>query len=409
MTAAATPAASPPHAPHAVGLYLAVVQFFLAIGWVVYAAYLPQLAKAAGLPPKAVPWLLMADQLVFIATDLAVGLASDRAARVLGRIGHWVLLATLLSSASFLALPWVAGLGSPALLVGVTLVWAVTSSALRAPPLTLLGRYVAKPQQASMVALTSLGLGVAGAIAPYVALQLKGVDPVWPFLLSAACLAAVTLGMVAAERALAAQGALPDMPAAQPVGGPGVLPTVAFLSAAALGAAAFQWHGFVASAPLALRFAPAADLPWLLPAFWVGFNLALWPAGWLAKREGPWRAMALGAVMAAGGNAAAAFATELPLLLVAQGLAGAGWALLLCSAFSGALALGQGGHAGFFSGALNAVLAAAALARIAVVSQVAPPGPMVLNLAWLAAAGFALCAMLSRWQAGQVAPGRAQG
>jgi len=66
-----------------VGLYLAVVQFFLAIGWVVYAAYLPQLAKAAGLPPKAVPWLLMADQLVFIATDLAVGLASDHAARVL--------------------------------------------------------------------------------------------------------------------------------------------------------------------------------------------------------------------------------------------------------------------------------------------------------------------------------------
>lgn len=409
MTAAATPAASPPHAPHAVGLYLAVVQFFLAIGWVVYAAYLPQLAKAAGLPPKAVPWLLMADQLVFIATDLAVGLASDRAARVLGRIGRWVLLATLLSSAAFLALPWVAGLGSPALLVGVTLIWAVTSSALRAPPLTLLGRYVAKPQQASMVALTSLGLGLAGAIAPYVALQLKGVDPVLPFLLSAACLAAVTLGMVAAERALAAQGDRPGKPAAQPAGGPGVLPTVAFLLAAALGAAAFQWHGFVASAPLALRFAPAADLPWLLPAFWVGFNLALWPAGWLAQREGHWRAMALGAVMAGGGNAAAAFATELPHLLAAQGLAGAGWALLLCSAFSGALALGQGGRAGFFSGALNAVLAAAALARIALVSQVTPPAPVVLNLAWLAAAGFALCALLSRWQARHSARDPAQG
>ena len=31
-----------------VGLYLAVVQFFFAIGWVVYAAYLPQLAQQAG-------------------------------------------------------------------------------------------------------------------------------------------------------------------------------------------------------------------------------------------------------------------------------------------------------------------------------------------------------------------------
>lgn len=392
-----TRVAQTPPTPHAVGLYLAVVQFFLAIGWVVYAAYLPQLAKAAGLPPQAVPWLLMADQLVFIATDLAVGLASDRAARVLGRVGRWMVVATLLSSAAFLALPWVAHQGSPVLLVGVTLLWAVTSSALRAPPLTLLGRYVAKPQQPALVALNSLGLGVAGAVAPYVALQLKGVDPVWPFVLSAACLAAVTLGMVAAERALARSAtAAPAAATAAPLH---TAPVLAFLLAAALGAAAFQWHSFVASAPLALRFAPAADLPWLLPAFWVGFNLALWPAGLLAKREGPWRAMALGAVMAAGGNAAAAFATELPLLLAAQGLAGAGWALLLCSAFAAALALGQGGRAGFFSGALNAVLAAAALTRIAVVSQLAPPGPTVLNLAWLAAAGFALSALLSRWQA----------
>jgi hypothetical protein len=310
-----------------------------------------------------------------------------------------MVLATLLSCGAFLLLPWVAKQGSPALLIGVTLVWAVTSSALRAPPLTLLGRYVAKPQQAAMVALTSLGLGVAGALAPYVALQLKGVDPVLPFLLSAACLAAVTLGMVAAERALAAQGGKPlkDMV----TGRLQAAHVAAFLVAAALGAAAFQWHGFVASAPLALRFAPVADLPWLLPAFWVGFNLALWPAGLLAKSQGPWRAMALGAVMAGGGNAAAAFASDLPLLLLAQGLTGAGWALLLCSAFSGALALGQGGRAGLFSGALNAVLAAAALTRIAVVSQVSPPAPVVVNLAWLAAAGFALCAVLSRWQAGQ--------
>jgi hypothetical protein len=394
---------NPPQArpPHAIGLYLAVVQFFLAMGWVVYAAYLPQLAKAAGLEPKAVPWLLMADQLVFIATDLAVGLASDRAARFLGRVGRWMLLATLLSCGAFLLLPWVARQGSPALLVAVTLVWAATSSALRAPPLTLLGRYVAKPQQAAMVALTSLGLGVAGALAPYVALQLKGVDPVLPFLLSAACLAAVTLGMVAAERSLTAQAVKPAQAAAS-----GMLqgtPVAAFLVAAALGAAAFQWHSFVASAPLALRFAPAADLPWLLPVFWVGFNLALWPASWVAKSQGPWRAMALGAVMAGGGNAAAAFASELPMLLVAQALTGAGWAVLLCSAFSGALALGKGGRAGMFSGALNAVLAGAALTRIAVVSQVAPTGPVVLSLAWLAAAGFALCALLARWQASRPA------
>ncbi|MFO1296870.1 MAG: hypothetical protein U1F25_10580 [Rubrivivax sp.] len=37
----------------------------------------------------------------------------------------------------------------------------MTSSALRAPPLTLLGRYVAKPLQPALVAFTALGLGLA--------------------------------------------------------------------------------------------------------------------------------------------------------------------------------------------------------------------------------------------------------
>jgi hypothetical protein len=52
-----------------------------------------------------VPWLLLADQLVFIATDLAVGLASDRAARVLGRIGLRGAGRHLLSTAAFVRCP----------------------------------------------------------------------------------------------------------------------------------------------------------------------------------------------------------------------------------------------------------------------------------------------------------------
>ena len=379
----------------AIGLYLAVVQFFLVIGWVVYAAYLPQLAKAAGLEATWVPWLLMADQLVFIVSDLAVGLASDRAARLLGRVGRAMVVATVLSCAAFLALPWVAAQGSPAALIAVSFFWAVTSSALRAPPLTLLGRYAAKPQQPLLIALSGLGLGAAGAVAPYVALQLKGMPPTVPFLLSAVCLALVTLGMVAAERSLAAGAQKAPLPLTRhPVP---VTQVAAFLVAAALGAAAFQWHGSVVSGPLALRFAAPADLPWVLPLFWVGFNLALWPAGLMARHQGPWRAMALGALLAAGGNLAAALAGTLPPLLVAQTVAGAGWALLLCSAFTGALALGQRTNPGLLSGALNAVLAGAALARIAVVSQVAPAAPLVVNLAWLAAAGFCACALVSLW------------
>jgi hypothetical protein len=404
MTTAAASAAPGPAAPRAVGLYLAVVQFFLAVSWVVYVIYLPDLARAAGLEAKWIPWLLIADQLVFILTDLAVGMASDRAARLLGRLGRAMVLATLLSCAAFLLLPWIAGQGEPGLLVGVTFVWALSSSALRAPPMTLLGRYVAQPQQPGMVALSQLGLGLAAALAPYLGLQLKGVDPVLPFLLSAAGLATVTLGMVAAERALARQGARPVQAAATDAARRRSSALAAtLLGTAILGAAAFQWHGFVASVPMALRFVPASELPWLLPVFWAGFNLALWPASQLAKRQGPWRALILGAALAAGGNAVAAFAGTLELFLGAQALTGVGWALLLCSAFSGALALGQDSRPGLFSGALNAVLALAALGRIALVTQVAPAGTLVLELAWLAAAGFAASALLGLRLSGRLA------
>ncbi len=384
--------------PFSIGLYLAVVQFFLALGWVVYAAYLPQLAQRAGMQARWVPWLLLADQLVFLLTDLLVGLYSDCAARVLGRIGHAVLAATLLSTLAFVLLPWVAPWGSPPLFIGLTLVWAITSSALRAPPLTLLGRYVARPAQPMTIAISSFGLGVAGAVAPYVGLQLKSLSPLWPFALSGLCLAVVTLGMVAAERALARQAAdQAAAPAHAAAARVCVLPASAFVLACTLGALAFQWHGFVASAPLALRFAKASDLPWLLPVFWIGFNLALWPAGWWAKRAGAARAMLLGATVAALGSAAAAWAPTLPLLLAAQAMAGAGWALLLCSAFSAALVIGSqgpGGREGLISGALQSTLAGAALLRIGVVATTAPNAGNAVNLAGLAALGFIACAAL---------------
>lgn len=387
-------------APWGVGGYLALLQAALALGWVVYAAYLPQLAAQAGLPREAVPWLLMADQLVFLVCDVLVGWGSDRAARVVGRVGAAVVVVSLVSALAFVALPAAAAAAQPEALVALGLLWAATSSALRAPPLALLGRYVARPVQPTLVALQALGLGVAGALAPYLALQLKGVDPLLPFALSAAVLSATVLGMVAAERVLASRqsaGAVPAAPA-----GPSPVAVVVLLTATLLGALAFQWHQFVAAAPLALRHVAAAELPIWLPVFWVGFNLALWPASAAARRWGAPQTLVVGAVLAAGGNLAAVAAGGLAPWAAAQLVAGTGWALLLCSAFSTALAWG-GRAAGLMGGAVNAMLAAATLARIALVSQASPPAPVVLAYAGWAAAGFGACAlvMLLRGRAAQ--------
>ena len=104
----------------------------------------------------------MLDQLVFTVCDFATGIAADKVTRVLGRLGVWVVAVTVVSCLAFLALPFVAAAGAP-LLLAVTLVWTVSSSALRAPPLMLLGKYAAKPAIPYLSSLAMLGYGLAGA------------------------------------------------------------------------------------------------------------------------------------------------------------------------------------------------------------------------------------------------------
>lgn len=358
--------------PPRVGLYVAVVQFFFALSWTVYVIYLPQLAAQAGIPKSAVIWLLMLDQLVFLVADYACGVASDHIANLNARLGPAVLAATGVSGLAFLLLPLLAPQGSPALFVGIMVVWTIGSSALRAPPLNIIGRYAARPSQPALVALTMVGLGLAGAVSPYLGAALKDVDPRWPFALSSAALVATTLGLVAAERALQRQHAQVAVAAsgevAPPPSQPLRLPWAPCLVAAVLAALAFQVHVFLNSTPLYLRHATAADLQHLAPVFWVGFNLGLWPASLATKRHGGIAVMGAAGVAAALAAALAVAAGSLGVLLAAQALAGLAWAAVLMSAFSAALALGHTGAEGRFSGALSSTLALSALLRMGLVA-----------------------------------------
>ena len=159
--------------------YLAALQFFFALTWTVYVVYLPKLAGAAGIAPKAIIFILLLDQATFTVCDFLTGIAADKATRLIGRLGVWVVAATALSCVAFLLMPLIAGYGAPALLATM-IVWTVTSSALRAPPLMLLGKYAAKPSIPFLSALAMLGLGVAAAIAPYLGATLRGFDPRFP-------------------------------------------------------------------------------------------------------------------------------------------------------------------------------------------------------------------------------------
>ncbi|MBK8105185.1 MAG: hypothetical protein IPK42_06325 [Betaproteobacteria bacterium] len=278
-----------PASPKGLGLAVAAAQLALALSWTVYVVFLPALAAQAGLPPRAVLWLLVVDQAVFVLADYACGVASDRVLALHRRLAPWLAGATVLSAAAFLALPWLAPQGSPAVFVAVTLLWTATSSALRAPPLNLIGRHAAKPAQPGLVALAMLGLGLAAAVAPWLALWLKGADPRWPFVCASAGVVLAALALAWAERHAAPRPVAVSTPSQPPAAASRWL---LLLAAALLAALALQLHTSLNAAAQFRRFVAADALPLWLPVFWAAFNLALWPAMKLAPKFGELRLVA---------------------------------------------------------------------------------------------------------------------
>jgi Na+/melibiose symporter-like transporter len=111
--------------PQGAGLYLAVLELVFALGWTVYAIYLPRLAASVGIAAGAVIYILMLDQAIFTVTDFAMGVAADKVSRLVGRLGHWVAAITLVSCLAFVGLPFVAGAHlSPAALLALTILSA---------------------------------------------------------------------------------------------------------------------------------------------------------------------------------------------------------------------------------------------------------------------------------------------
>jgi Na+/melibiose symporter-like transporter len=360
------PAASPPP-PLELGLTVAAAQLTLALSWTVYVIFLPTLALQAGLSPSAVILLLMLDQFVFMLSDYACGVASDRVLAAQARLGPWLVGITLASAAAFVSLPALAPEGSPALFIAVTLVWTVTSSVLRAPPMNLIGRHAVRPAQPAMVALAMLGLGLAAALAPWLALVLKGQDARLPFVVASLGVCAAALAMAAAERLARRRG--PPARASHTATSPADSRWPRLLAAALLAALAFQLHTSLNAAAQFRRFVPAEALAWWLPVFWAAFNLALWPAMKLAPHLGELRLVAAAALVAAVAVAASAVAPSLALLAATQAVAGMAWAAMLAGGFMAALAMGHVGREGRFSGALSSSLAGGALVRLALMAS----------------------------------------
>jgi hypothetical protein len=377
-----------PALPRGIAIYLAVVQFFFALGWTVYVVFLPELLERAGIGRSWTPWILALDQAVFAVADLAMGMAMDRARRALRSVGHWLLGLVALSSLAMLAMPAATELGSAAFLA-LTLVWVASSAALRAPPFALLGRHAATASIPALAGIVLVGVAAASALAPYLGLQLKGFDPALPFAVASLSILASAGGLVVAERRLAGHSQSPVQSDENPMpfNSTATVGLVAGLLFAVLG---FQIQVAINAAEQVARVAGAASLPWLLPVFWGGFAFGFLPAARLGKQLGAARASAAACALGALALMAAAHAGNASVLAVAHALAGAAWAVAIANAFGIAAAYGRCGAEGRYTGILFAAMAVGTLFRIAL-SLAGVPQAMQSATGWLAVAAW-ICA-----------------
>ena len=375
---------------------LAFVQLFFTLGWTVYVIFLPGLLKQAGVDASWLPWILIADQLLFAAADVATGIWLDRSEQWLLRAGNWLTVLVLAACAVFVLLPFTAQ-SMPALLVPALFVWVICSSVLRVPPLVLLAKFAVPKQPASLnspIAAYLFGLGVAGALAPYLTVVLKNRDPVLPFLLASLALAIATF-------ALRSQ-LMKTNPSAdrqiEPTAPGGFVAALPLLVAVALFAFGIQIHAAVNSAKLFSRVAAGVPLEWLMPLFWGGFSIAMFPvSAWLSRSSAPGVAgTTLRIAGLTGGIALITCATAPPLALMIalQIIAGAAWGAVFVSAIAFAAQIGRSGREGGWIGATLALMAIAAVGRIVLVVTVLPSNaaiagqlPWLTGVVWLIGAG----------------------
>src|SRR5437763_1898995 len=213
-------------------------------------------------------------------------------------------------------------------------------------------------------ALAMLGYGLAGAVSPYLGVTLRNQDPRLPFIISSVVLLITAIALSKVERGLAQAPPVETKQPAKPIG---AVP-VAFIATMVILALGYQLHFSINSAPFFLRFAKPADLEWLMPVFWIGFNIAMFPASVVVKHRGGLVVMGAAGLLGAVAVLGAEMAGSLNVLIAAQFLAGAAWGCMLMSAVSAALAIGQTGAEGKVVGLGFSALALATFARMAAVA-----------------------------------------
>lgn len=353
-----------PTIPYYAAIYLAIIQFLFASMWTIYVIFLPQLLTQAGIDSKWTTWLLLIDQCIFIVMDIALGFAADKVRHVMrGQLGVVILGLSLISCAAFLILPWASQVIGSTGLLALVFLWVMTSSTLRVPPFVLLGQYAAKPQMPFAVALQAVGLGIAGSIAPYLGTYLANIQPQIPFVISSIVLCLTVGGLIYVERQLQQTSSESLETTPTDFSSPKVMLIIGSLFAG-LG---FQIYSALNMKVQILQFASPDQLSNLLPIFWMGFNLLIFPISLVSQRLGTLPTLVIVSVCTTLSAIFSVIATQLEWLLVAQFLTGGFWGGMLTVGITSALSFGKTGKEGIMLGLWFSMLSVAAFFRIGLV------------------------------------------
>ena len=372
-----------------ISLSVATLQFGVVLSWTMYVMFLPGLMELSGIGKHWLIWILILDQAVFAVSDWMAGTHADRVSRQMRRVGPPLAVVAVLSSLAMAALPWIAALKQPALLVATVVIWVATSSALRAPAFALLSKVGGIKKHTGMVSLSLVGLSLASAMGPLLTNVLRHADPRLPILLAAVALATAALLTARIEARKKAH----DEELVEPSSN--WIPLVLAAFVAALGT---QLHNTVVGEALVERF-PSISPDSLRSTFWIGFTAGLLVAARTATMPNPMRPAKWALLVGAVALAAVRHTDSIEVLTLTQFAAGGTWAVILTAMMVSALTRGSSMYAGTSVGLLFSALALAAMTRLLIVAASVhktafiPWAPTVL---WLIAAVFLVWPVLQR-------------
>jgi MFS family permease len=162
---------------------VAVLQGAITLTWMLYRLYLPQLLAGFGFAGFDRGIGILEDTLA-IAIEPCAGWLSDKQRHWMGTRFPLIVVATIVSSVLFIAIPTIFIFGNPVsplrwMLPVVIVAWSIAMAMFRSPAVSLLGKYATQTQLPQAMSVLALVGGLVGAIAPLALIVLTGIAVAW--------------------------------------------------------------------------------------------------------------------------------------------------------------------------------------------------------------------------------------